>query len=92
VKPAPVITAEFTVTGDVPVDVSVNDFVAEEFTVTLPKLSEVALNDNCGVAAAPVPLRDTVVVLPLAELLLIVRLPAADPVVVGANFTCSVSV
>jgi hypothetical protein len=53
----------------------------------------VALNDNCGdVAAAPVPLRDTVVVLPLAELLLIVRLPVADPVAAGANFTCSVSV
>jgi hypothetical protein len=93
VKPAPEIAAEFTVTGDVPVDVNVNDFVAEEFTVTLPKLNEVALNDNCGVvAAAPVPLRDTAVVLPLAELLLIVRLPAADPVAVGANFTCNVRV
>jgi hypothetical protein len=87
------MAAELTVTGDVPVDVNVNDFVAEEFTVTLPKLNEVALNDNCGVvAAAPVPLRDTVVVLPLAELLLMVRLPAADPVAVGANFTCSVRV
>jgi hypothetical protein len=92
VKPAPVIAAEFTVTGDVPIEVNVNDFVAEEFTVTLPKLNEVALNDNCGVVAAPVPLRDTVVVLPLTELLLIVRLPAADPVAVGANFTCSVRV
>jgi hypothetical protein len=93
VKPAPEIAAEFTVTGDVPVDVNVNDFVAEEFTVTLPKLNEVALNESCGVvAAAPVPLRDTVVVLPLAELLLIVRLPVADPVAVGANFICSVRV
>jgi hypothetical protein len=76
------MAAEFTVTGEVP----------EEFTVILPKLNEVALNDNCEVVAAPVPLRDTAIVLALAELLPIVRLPAADPVAVGANFTCSVSV
>jgi len=93
VKPVPETDAEFTVTAAVPDDVSVNDCVPEEFTVTLPKLNEAALNDNCGVVAvAPVPLRDTVVVLPLAELLPIVRLPVADPVAVGANFTCSVSV
>jgi hypothetical protein len=39
-----------------------------------------------------VPLNDTAVVLPLVELLLIVRLPVSDPLVVGANFTVSVSV
>jgi hypothetical protein len=77
----------------VPDDVSVKDCVVAVFTVMLPKLKLVALTVNCGVvAAAPVPLRDTVVVLPLAELLLIVRLPVFDPVAVGANFTCSVSV
>ena len=43
VNPAPVITAEFTVTGDVPVEVNVNDFVVAVFTVTLPKLSVAAL-------------------------------------------------
>src|ERR1700677_2114491 len=47
VKPAPVIAAEFTVTGEVPVEVSVNDRVVGEFTVTLPKFSCPALNDNC---------------------------------------------
>jgi hypothetical protein len=41
-----VIAAEFTVTGDVPLDVSVNDCVAAVFTVTLPKLRLVALTVN----------------------------------------------
>src|SRR5258708_3712118 len=34
VKPAPAIEAEFTVTAEVPDDVSVTERVAEEFTVT----------------------------------------------------------
>jgi hypothetical protein len=38
VKPAPAITAEFTITGAVPVDVNVSDCVVDVFTVTLPKL------------------------------------------------------
>jgi hypothetical protein len=70
VKPAPVITAEFTVTGAVPVDVNVSDCVVAVFTVTLPKLRVAALNANCGLgAAALVPLRATRFVLPLDELL-----------------------
>ena len=48
-KPDPVIDAEFTVTAAVPDDVSVNDCVTEEFTVTLPKLSELGLTVNSGV-------------------------------------------
>jgi hypothetical protein len=36
VKPAPVIETEFIVTGEVPLDVRVNDCVAAVFTVTLP--------------------------------------------------------
>jgi hypothetical protein len=43
VKPAPVIAAELTVTGVVPVDVSINVCVVAVFTVTLPKLTLVAL-------------------------------------------------
>ena len=43
VKPAPEIAAEFTVTGEVPVDVSVKDCVVAVFTVTLPKLRLAAL-------------------------------------------------
>ena len=65
---APLIEAEFTVTGDVPEEVSVNDCVAEEFTVTLPKLRVVALSVNFELAAAaPVPLNDTTAVVPLVE-------------------------
>jgi hypothetical protein len=45
-KPAPEIAAEVTVTGDVPVDVSVNDCVVEVLTVTLPKLKLAALIVN----------------------------------------------
>ena len=37
VKPVPIIAPKFTVTGDVPVDVNVNDCVVAVFTGTLPK-------------------------------------------------------
>jgi hypothetical protein len=46
VKPAPLIAVELTVTGDVPVDVSVNVCVAAVFTVTFPKLRLAALTVN----------------------------------------------
>jgi hypothetical protein len=72
VKPAPVMVAELTVTGAVPVDVSVNDCVVAVFTVTLPKLKVAALIVNCGLdSAVLVPLRATNAALPLDELLLI---------------------
>jgi hypothetical protein len=90
VKPAPVIEAEFTVTGDVPEEVSVSDCVADEFTLTLPKLSVVLLGVNCEFATVPVPLNDTTAVPPVVELLLIVRLPVADPVATGLNWSCNV--
>jgi hypothetical protein len=88
-KAAPEMEAEFTVTGDVPEEVSDKDCVVEEFTATLPKLRVVALSVNFGFAAAvPVPLNDTTAVPPVVELLLIVRLPVADPVAAGLNWTC----
>jgi hypothetical protein len=90
VKPVPVAEAEFTVTGDEPDDVSVTDSFAEELTVTLPKLKVVAPSVNCGFAVVPVPLNDTTAVPPVVELLLMVRLPVADPVAVGLNWTCTV--
>ncbi len=40
------IAAELIVTGDVPVDVNVNDCVVAVFTVTLPKLKVAALTVN----------------------------------------------
>jgi hypothetical protein len=49
-KPAPVIAAELTVTGDVPVDVSVNDCVVGVFTGKLPKFKLAVLTVNCGFA------------------------------------------
>ena len=85
-KPAPVITAEFTVTGAVPVEVSVSGCVVAVFTVTLPKLKVPALTANCGLAAAVlVPLAVTIAVLPVDELLLMTISPLAAPVVVGSN-------
>ena len=50
VKPDPVIAAALTVTGEVPVELSVTDCVAAVFTVTLPKLRLVTLTVNCGFA------------------------------------------
>jgi hypothetical protein len=91
-KAAPEMEAEFTVTGDAPEEVRANDCVDEEFTATLPKLRVEALSVNFELAAAvPVPLKITVALLPLLELLLIVSLPLAAPVAVGRNFTCKVT-
>jgi hypothetical protein len=73
VKPAPVIAAELTITGAVPVDVSVNDCIVAVFTVTLPKLKAAVLTVNCGLgAAALAPLRVTCAVEDVDESLLIV--------------------
>jgi len=92
VNPVPVIVAEFTVTGAVPVDVNVRDCVVAVLTVTLPKLKLAALTVNCGLGAAvPIPFRATNAVPPVAELLLIVTWPLAVPVVVGSNCTCNVT-
>jgi hypothetical protein len=88
VKPVPVIAAELTVTGEVPVEVRVRDCVVDVPTVTLPKLKVAALKANCGLTAAVlVPLRPTTAVLPVDESLLIVSCPLAVPAVEGANCT-----
>ena len=74
VKPDPAIVAELIVTGEVPVDVNVNDCVVAVFTVTLPKLKVPALTLNCGLGAAvPIPFRAIRAVAPVVELLLIVN-------------------
>jgi hypothetical protein len=85
VKPAPLIDAELTVTGEVPVEVRVTVRAADELTVTLPKLRLEVLTDNCGFAATPVPLRATVAVLPVVELLVMMSCPVAVPAAVGLN-------
>ena len=74
-----------------PVEVSVNDCVVEVLTVTLPKLRLAALIVSCGLGAVMlVPLKATIAVFPLDELLLIESCPVAAPVAVGSNCTCSV--
>jgi hypothetical protein len=86
------MVAELTVTGEVPVDVSVNVCVVAVFTVTLPKLRLAALTVNCGLgAAALVPLKATTAVEPVDESLLIMICPLAAPVDVGRNCTCNVT-
>jgi hypothetical protein len=87
----PLTPAEFTVTEDVPLDVSVSDSVALEPTVTSPKLRLDGLVVSPS-EPVPVPLRLTVAVKFVATLLFTVSVPVADPVVVGANFTLNVSV
>jgi hypothetical protein len=81
-----VIAAEFTFTGEVPVDVSVNDCVVDVLIVTVPKLRLAALTVNwesaVGVLVAP---RATVVMEYVDELLLIVICPLAVPVALGQN-------
>jgi hypothetical protein len=51
-KPAPVASAELTVTADVPVEVKVTVCVAGEFNTTLPKGMLFALMVNVGVDVA----------------------------------------
>ena len=51
-KPVPLIEADFTVTASEPDELSVNDSVFEEFTLTLPKLIVVALTVSFGLRLA----------------------------------------
>jgi hypothetical protein len=83
--------AELTMTGAVPVEVSVNDCAVEVPTITLPKLRLPVLTVSWGLGAATLtPLRATSVVLRVDESLLIVNVPVALPTVVGLNCTCTV--
>ena len=82
--------SELTVTAAVPLEVSVTGKVEVEPSVTLPKLRLPGLTVNCGVV--PVPLMLTVTVGLVEELLLMVRVPVAEPAVVGSNWTCRVAV
>lgn len=86
VKPAPEMAAELTVTADVPVEVRVKVWVIAVFTGSLPKSRLEALIASCGLGAAvPVPVRATVVVPPVAELLVMTIWPEKVPALVGVN-------
>ncbi len=87
------MAAEFTVSAEVPEDVSVTDSVEAALTVTLPKGRLAALTVNFGFVAAVSSSCSsaTVVVLPVVELLLIVTWPETAPVAVGLNCTVNVA-
>ena len=92
VKTVPLVVAELTVTGAVPVEVNVTGCVDAVFTVTSPNVRLAALSVNCGLTTAvPVPLRLTTAVLLVDESLWIVSWPDAAPVTAGSNCTFSVT-
>ena len=90
-KPVPLTLAELTVTAAVPLDVSVTVCVELDPSATLPKVRLLALTVN-NAELVPVPLRLTVAVGFVDEVLLIVNVPVTAPVVFGANLTVSVNV
>lgn len=84
-NPAPLIVAELMVTAPVPEEVRVSASVDVVFRFTFPNARAPLLTVNWGVV--PVPLRDTVAVVPLDELLEMLSVPLADPATVGAKLT-----
>jgi hypothetical protein len=93
VNPVPLMAAAVTFTGAAPVEARVTDWVAEEPTVTLPKLKLPGLTESVGVVSVvPVPLRPIAAAELTDELLLMASLPVTTPAVVGLNCTVSVTV
>jgi hypothetical protein len=84
-KPAPATVTAETVTGAVPDEFRVSVCVDVAFNATLPKASVLALRASW--AEVPVPLRLTVAVLPVDELLETVMVPLAAPATVGTKLT-----
>jgi hypothetical protein len=91
VKPAPVMVAALTVTGEVPVEVRVTGRVTGLPTGSSPKFKPVELMVSTGlVGLVPVPLRLTTI-RPLAyEVLTMWMAPLAAPATVGLKLTGSV--
>lgn len=93
VKPVPLMVDELIVTAAVPVEVNVIGSVADEPSLTVPKLRLPVLSASVEVVAeVPVPLNGTVSVVCLAALLVMVSVPAAAFADVGANVTFRVAV
>jgi len=91
VNPVPDTVVELTVTGEVPLEVSVSVFVVGVFIDTFPKFKVPVFTVNCGAAAIPVPLRSKFITpLPVASLL-IRNWPVTAPVTVGLNWICNVN-
>lgn len=91
VNPVPLTAAELTVSGAVPVEVTVNGSVELDPIATLPKLRLVVLIPSCVVVAATPVLLRLILVVGLVEELLTVRTPVAAPVVRGADTTLRVT-
>lgn len=85
VNPVPEMLAPLTITGAVPDEVSVTGWLTVVPTGSLPKLTLLVLRVSCGLV--PVPVRLTVLVPPLDELLEIVIAPLAAPATVGSKVT-----
>ena len=85
VKAVPLIVAELMVNGAVPVEYNVSGSVAEEPSLTVPKLRLVELTVSCG--ATPSLVRLMVIPKCLTALLLIVSVPVAMRAALGANVT-----
>jgi hypothetical protein len=77
------MVAELMVNEAVPLEVRVMGSVADEPTATLPKLRLVVLRDSFGCDVVPVPLRLTILVAPVVELLEMVRVPVVALAAVG---------
>lgn len=91
-KPLPATVSELIVNAAVPDEVNVNVLVETVFTVTLPKLRELALSVTAGAAVVvPVPISKTVAVLPVEESLEIVIAPVTVPTAAGSKVTFKVS-
>jgi hypothetical protein len=88
VKFVPETATELTVTGEVPAELSFTDSVSDWESGTLPKARLVVLTVSLALdVAAPVPLRLTLVVGALAELVLIVKVPLSGTAAGGVNLT-----
>jgi hypothetical protein len=87
-KPLPARVAELIVRAAVPDEVRVSVVVEVVLTVTFPKLMEPALSVRLGLASAvPVPVKETMDVLPEDALLETVMVPVEDPVLAGPKLT-----
>ena len=86
-NPAPVMADALTVTAEVPVEVRVTDFVIGVPTASSPKPRLLVLKLTTRLEEVPEPLRVTVAVPPVLELLEMVIEPLAEPATVGLKLT-----
>jgi hypothetical protein len=86
-KPTPVRLSALTVTAELPVEVRVTGSVTGVPTGSSPKFKDVVLRESTGLEVVPVPVRLTVAVLPVDELLETVMVPLAAPATVGTKLT-----